>query len=342
MEETQSFVPLLIVVALALVVPVILTRFKHLRLPVVVGEILAGIIIGDSGLGLVGHEPMLEMLALLGFAFLMFLSGLEVDFDAILPRPGVWLGSWKERMSNPLGLGIVAFALTVCLAVVGGVGLQGLGAADDPWLAALILSTTSLGLVMPVLKERGLTAGPYGQALLVTAVIADFVTMLLVSVYAVVRIEGLSPQVLLVLLLFGAFGTAYRLARLAFRRFPGLALDQWLTGGTVQMDVRGAFLVGLAFIALAQGLGAEMILGAFLGGALISLLSQRGGSDLHHKLDLFGYAFFIPIFFIMVGVRFDFAALLDSRETLAGGGAAVSAPELDHRHLGHWPCTGQH
>jgi trk system potassium uptake protein TrkA len=315
-EETQSFVPLLIVVALAFVVPVILTRFKRLRLPVVVGEILAGIIIGDSGLGLVGHEPMLEMLALLGFAFLMFLSGLEVDFDAILPRPGVWLGSWKERMSNPLALGIVAFALTVGLAVVGGFGLQGLDAADDPWLAALILSTTSLGLVMPVLKERGLTAGPYGQALLVTAVIADFVTMLLVSVYAVVRIEGLSPQVLLVLLLFGAFGTAYRLARVAFRRFPGVALDQWITGGTAQMDVRGAFLVGLAFIALAQGLGAEMILGAFLGGALISLLSERGGSDLHHKLDMFGYSFFIPIFFIMVGVRFDFAALLGSRQTL--------------------------
>jgi Kef-type K+ transport system membrane component KefB len=168
-EETQSFVPLLIVVALAFAVPVILARFKRLRFPVVVGEILAGIIVGDSGLGLVGHEPMLEMLALLGFAFLMFLSGLEVDFDAILPRPGVWLGSWKERMANPLALGIAAFVLTVALATVAGLALQGLDAADDPWLASLILSTTSLGLVMPVLKERGLTAGPYGQTLLVAA-----------------------------------------------------------------------------------------------------------------------------------------------------------------------------
>jgi Kef-type K+ transport system membrane component KefB len=315
-EESHSFVPLLIVVALAFVVPVILARFKRLRFPVVVGEILAGIIVGDSGLGLVGHEPMLEMLALLGFAYLMFLSGLEIDFDAILPRAGVWLGSWKERMANPLAIGMAAFALTVSFAVVAGLALHWLDAADDPWLAALILSTTSLGLVMPVLKERELTSGPYGQALLVTAVIADFATMLLVSVYAVVRIEGLSPQVLLVLLLFGAFGTAYRLARLAFRRFPGLALDRWLSGGTAQVDVRGAFAVGLAFIALAQGLGAEMILGAFLGGALVSLLSERGASDRQHKLDVFGYAFFIPIFFIMVGVRFDLAALFGSRQTL--------------------------
>ncbi|MFC2046610.1 monovalent cation:proton antiporter family protein [Chloroflexota bacterium] len=316
MEETQSFVPLLIVVALAFLVPLVLARFRRLRLPVVVGEILVGIVIGDSGLGLVGHEPMLEMLALLGFAFLMFLSGLEVDFDAILPRPGVLAGSWRERLSNPLSLGVVVFALTLGLALLASWGLRAVDAADDPWLMALILSTTSLGLVMPVLKERGLTSGLYGQALLVAAVVADFVTMLLVSVYAVVRIEGLSPQVLLVLLLLGAFGTAYRLAHLAFRRFPGLTLPQGLSGGTTQIHVRGAFAVALAFIALAQGLGAEMILGAFLGGALISLLSDRGASDLRQKLDVFGYAFFIPIFFIMVGVRFDLAALFDSRQTL--------------------------
>ncbi|HSR31046.1 MAG TPA: cation:proton antiporter [Anaerolineae bacterium] len=98
MEESHSFVPLLIVVLLAFVVPLILGRFKRLSIPVVVGEILAGVIVGDSGLGLVGHDPMLETLALLGFAYLMFLSGLEVDFDAVLPRPGMWQGSWKERL----------------------------------------------------------------------------------------------------------------------------------------------------------------------------------------------------------------------------------------------------
>ena len=116
-----------------------------------------------------------------------------------------------------------------------------------------------------------------------------------------------------------------------------------------------------------------MILGAFLGGALISLLADRGASDLHHKLDVIGYAFFIPIFFIMVGVRFDLAALLESpqtlllvplllvlayavkfaaalvfracsfswRETLAGGRLALLSPEPDHRRLGHRPGVGQ-
>jgi trk system potassium uptake protein TrkA len=316
MEESHSFVPLLIVVVLAFFVPLILSRFKRLRLPVVVGEILAGIVIGDSGLRLVGHDPMLEILALLGFAYLMFLSGLEVDFDAVLPRPGTWRGPWRERIGNPLSLGALIFGLTLVLALAAGWGLHRVDAADDPWIMALILATTSLGVVVPVLKERDLLDKAYGQALLVAAVVADFVTMLLVSVYAVLNTRGLSPEVLLVLLLFGAFGTAYRIARVARRRFPGLNFLNNISQATAQIDVRGAFAIGLAFIALAQGLGVEMILGAFLGGALISLLADRGATDLHHRLDVIGYAFFIPIFFIMVGVRFDLAAVFDSPQTL--------------------------
>lgn len=316
MEDSHSFVPLLIVVLLAFVVPLILGRFKRLSIPIVVGEILAGVIVGDSGLGLVGHDPMLETLALLGFAYLMFLSGLEVDFDAVLPRPGMWQGSWKERLGNPLGLGSLIFALTMAIALFAGLALHELDTADDPWLMSLILATTSLGVVVPVLKERDLLGHAYGQSLLVAAVIADFVTMLLVSVYVVLNTRGLTPEVLLVLLLFGVFATAYRMARMARQRFPGLDFLHNLSQATAQIDVRGAFAIGLAFIALAQGLGVEMILGAFLGGALISLLADRGSSDLHHRLDVIGYAFFIPIFFIMVGVRLDLAAVFASPQTL--------------------------
>jgi trk system potassium uptake protein TrkA len=316
MEQAHSFVPLLIVVVLAFLVPFVLSRFRRLRLPIVVGEILAGIVVGNSGLRLVGDDPILDVLALLGFAYLMFLSGLEVDFEAVLPRPGAWQGGWKERIGNPLSLGVLAFLLTLALGLLAGWGLLAIDAADDPWLAALILSTTSLGLVMPVLKERGLTAQPFGQTLLVAAVVADFATMLLVSVYAVLHARGLSPDILLFLLLFGAFATVYRLALLARRRLPGLSLLQNISQATSQVDVRAAFALGLAFIALAEGLGVEMILGAFLGGALISLLAGGGGQDLRHRLDVIGYAFFIPIFFIAVGVRFDLSAILGSPQAL--------------------------
>lgn len=259
---------------------------------------------------------MLKILALLGFAYLMFLSGLEVNFDAVLPKKGFWHGSWQERLGSPVSLGLLTFVLTVTLAILAGWGLHTLDAADDIWLMALILSTTSLGLVMPVLKERELTGSPYGQTLLVTAVIADFATMLLVSVYVVLHTQGLSPEVFLVLFLFGFFATVYRLALLAHRHFPGTRWMSSISHATAQMEVRGAFAIGLAFIALAQGLGAEMILGAFLGGALISVLSTGSASDLKHKLEVFGYAFFMPIFFIMIGVRFDLPALLESTRAL--------------------------
>ena len=317
MEEHQSFVPLLIVIVLAFFVPFVLSRFRRLSLPVVVGEILAGILIGQSGFGLVGTEDeILNVLSLLGFAYLMFLSGLEVDFDALTPSPQARQGSWRDRLTNPLNLAIVIFVATLGLSIVAAFVLRTLDAADDPWLMALILSTTSLGLVMPVLKERGLMSRPYGQSLLVAAVVADFATMLLVSVYVILHTQGLSFDVLLILLLFGAFGAAYRLSRLARRHFPGFSVFQSVSEATAQIDVRGAFAIALVFIALAQGLGVEMILGAFLGGALISLLSDRRTTDLHHRLDVIGYAFFIPIFFIMVGVRFDLAAVLDSPQTL--------------------------
>ncbi len=313
MEHETSFVPLLLVVGLAFVVPLVTSRIRRVRIPTVVGEIVAGILVGQSGLNLVGHDdPTLELLSLLGFAYLMFLSGLEVDFSAIVPSPEARRGGWKERLGSPLSLGGLTFVLTLALSLPAAWGLHALDAADDPWLMALILSTTSLGLVVPVLKERELIAKPYGQSLLVSAVVADLATMLLVSVYVLLHTQGLSLEVLLVLLLFGAFATAYRLARLAHRRFPGLTLIEGLAQVTAQIDVRGAFAIGLAFIALAENLGVEMILGAFLGGALISLLSDRGSGDLHHRLDVIGYAFFIPIFFIMVGVGFDLSAILDS------------------------------
>jgi Kef-type K+ transport system membrane component KefB/Trk K+ transport system NAD-binding subunit len=316
MEHEASFVPLLVVVGLAFLAPLVTSRIRRVRIPTVVGEIVAGILVGQSGLGLVHHDQTLDILSLLGFAYLMFLSGLEVDFTAILPHPGSLGSSWRERLSNPLSLGGLTFSLTLVVALVAAWGLHALDAADDPWLMALILSTTSLGLVVPVLKERDLTSGPFGQALLVAAVVADFATMLLVSVYVVLHTHGLTPELLLVLILFGAFGTAYRLARLAQRQFPGFRLMQGLSQATTQLDARGAFAIGLAFIALAENLGVEMILGAFLGGSLISLLAERGASDLHQRLDVIGYAFFIPIFFIMVGARFDLGSLLQSPRTL--------------------------
>ena len=317
MDEALSFLPLLIVVFLAFIVPITLLRFKKLRLPIVVGEIIAGIVVGRSGLGWVAnHDPVLDLLSELGFVFLMFLAGMEIDFSAI----GGDISLKKRNGRRPLGplaLGGISFALTLLLSTGVGFGLTHAGLVSNPWMIALILSTTSLGVVVPVLKERGLSNGRYGQSLLMAALIADFTTMLLITVVVAALSHGLTPEILLIGLLFVAFFSTYHFGMLFFNRIPAVRrVMEDLSHATAQIKVRAAFTMMLVFVALAEMLGTEIILGAFLAGAVISLLSTSEDEDTMHQLESFGYGFFIPIFFIMVGVDFNLAVLLSSSQAL--------------------------
>jgi Kef-type K+ transport system membrane component KefB/Trk K+ transport system NAD-binding subunit len=315
MEETRSFIPLLIVVFLAFVVPLILSRFKRIRLPIVVGEILAGIIVGRSGFGLIqNHDPVLDLLAGFGFVFLMFLSGMEIDFSNInLSRNGQSRPKGKNQW-GPVPLGVLSFLITLSFAVMIGIGMWRFGLVRNPWMMALILSTTSLGVVMPVLKERGLIGGQFGQAVLISALIADFATMLLITVVVAILSTGLTLDILLITLLFVVFFLIYHFGMMFFNRVAGVrrAMDE-LSHASAQIKVRAAFTMMLIFVVLSEVLGTELILGAFLGGVVIALLrTPQDAADLSPKLEAIGFGFFIPIFFIMVGVDFNLQVLLDS------------------------------
>jgi len=308
-----SFVPLLVVIALSFLVPVLLSPVRRLGIPVVVGEIAAGMAVGHSGLGLVQEDYVLEVLSVFGFAYLMFLSGLEIDFSSLPLRRGLRASSrWERWRRNPFVLGGVMLAATGLCSLGVGLYMQWAGWVDHPLLMALILSTTSLGVVAPVLKERGLIDGHYGQTLLVAALIADFVTILLISAYVLLRGQGLTVDLLFVLVLLLAFLAVYRLAARFRENLPAQRLMQALSTATSQIRVRGSMALALVFIALAESLGIESILGAFLAGVIVSLLSGHESSVLREKLDAIGYGFFIPVFFIMVGVNFDLPALLAS------------------------------
>lgn len=307
-----SFVPLLVVIALSFAVPLALSPVRRIGIPVVVGEIVAGMLVGDSGLGLVTQDFVLQVLSVFGFAYLMFLSGLEIDFSNLSPREGLRGSSpWQRWRRNPFVLGGGSFVLTTLCSLVAGLYMQYVGWVDRPWLMALILSTTSLGVVAPVLKERGLINNPYGQALLVSALVADGVTILLVSGYAMLRAGG-ATNLLLIMVLLLAFLAAYQLAARFRSHLPAQRIMHALSTATSQIRVRGSLALALVFIALAESLGIENILGAFLAGVIVSLLSGSKSMVLREKLDAIGYGFFIPIFFIMVGVKFDLPALLGS------------------------------
>jgi len=186
---------------------------------------------------------------------------------------------------------------------------------------------------VPVLKEQGLSSGRFGQSLLVAALIADFVTMLLITVVVAALSYGLTLDILLIGILFVSFFFMVRFGNVFFNKIPGVrrVMDE-LSGATSQIKVRAAFTMMLIFVTLSEFLGTEIILGAFLAGAIVSLLKSPEDEDLVHQLDAIGFGFFIPIFFIMVGVDFNIGALMELvfrlnfswRETL-GAGTLLSA-----------------
>jgi Kef-type K+ transport system membrane component KefB len=322
MEEARSFAPLLIVVILASLVPLALSSVRgRLAIPIIVGEIVAGMIVGRSGLGWVLPDNYaLDLLKELGFVFLMFLSGMEIDFRALRGSPGE--RAPEPSRWRPLPLAALNFMATLMCAAAFALGLKWIGATTDPWMMALILSTTALGVVVPILKEAGLSPTLFGQTILLATVIADFVTMFLISVLVAVISRGLTAEILLVFLLFVAFFFAARFGFFLSRMERLQRLIEELSHATAQIKVRAAFSTLLIFVVLAETLGIEIIVGAFLAGAIVALLRTPADRELASQLEAIGFGFFIPIFFIMVGVDFNLPALLSSR------GALVSVPLL--------------
>lgn len=310
--EHNNFLPLLLITALAFVVPILATRLRRVSIPIVVGEIFAGILIGRSGLNIIEPSAILDFLAEFGFTYLMFLSGLEVDFKLLIPQR-------REQGFNirrPLPIALILLFGTLALAFIFSLLLRELGVVESPLLMGLILSTTSLGVVVPVLKERDLLGSDYGQVLLVSASLADFLTLLLLTLVIAIQSQGLTLDLLLIPVLLVGFIAAARITQVYSGRSFAQRILRELSSATAQIRVRGAFALMVAWVVVAEALGVEIILGAFLAGAVAGLISDPNDDDAQEKLDAIGYGFFIPIFFIMVGVEFNLRALFESPRAL--------------------------
>jgi monovalent cation:H+ antiporter-2, CPA2 family len=309
MENHASVISLLIVVTVAFVTPLILHRLKLNYIPVVVAEIIMGLVIGKSGFNIVHEDMWLSTLSTLGFIFLMFLSGLEIDFTAFSGR--------KKRRTLPNGKlepnTFLAASLIFAGIFIFSLGLSYLfvfaGFIDNAFLMTLIISTISLGVVVPTLKEAHLMKTNIGQIILLVAVIADLVTMILLAVFVSVY-ESDSGNTWLLLILFAAGIGLYFIGK----RFKSRPLLETMSKGTIQIGTRAVFTLIIVLVGLSESVGAENILGAFLAGVLVSLLSPN--QELVHKLDSFGYGFLIPIFFVMVGVELNVWSLFADKKLL--------------------------
>jgi len=311
MQNHSAFQSLLLLTALAALVPILVRQIRRIvPLPIVVGEIIVGIAVGQSGLNLVRESPVVNFLAEFGFIFLMFLSGLEVNLNVFAEAKA---GPGSRRLwQRPGWLAGLNFGLTLILGLLTGLVLWHWDMTRNPILMGLILSTTSMGIVMPVLKERELTGKRYGQIILVSALFSDFLTLLFLGLVISVARKGLGADLMFFVVLLLAFVGATKLGRWAQRHKLSQRVVEELSHATAQIRVRGAFALIVLWVVLAGSLGVEVILGAFLAGAIIGQNRQTSRQIFEEKLDAMGYGFFIPIFFIMVGARFDLAALLAS------------------------------
>ncbi|HHW9898392.1 TPA: cation:proton antiporter [Staphylococcus aureus] len=307
----MEFLSLVIVVLAAFLTPIIVNRLNINFLPVVVAEILMGIVIGNSFLNIVERDSILNILSTLGFIFLMFLSGLEIDFKAFKKDKRARQGQNDDESSIPghLNLALTVFAFIMIISILLAYVFKWLGLVDDVLLMVIIISTISLGLVVPTLKEMNIMRTTIGQFILLVAVLADLVTMILLTVYGAINGQGDSTIWLIgILVVFTAI--SYILG-VQFKRMSFL---QKLMDGTTQIGIRAVFALIILLVALAEGVGAENILGAFLAGVVVSLLNPD--EEMVEKLDSFGYGFFIPIFFIMVGVDLNIPSLIKEPKLL--------------------------
>ncbi len=303
-----SLTGILIVAAVAFLVPLGLGLFPSARVPSVVLEILAGVVIGPSVLGLVEVDLPLEVLGLIGLAFLLFLAGSEIDLERL--RGGRLKGA------------ATGFALSMVLALGVAFALRTTGLIEAPLFVAIMLSATALGIVVPVLADAGELESTLGQQVIAAASIADFAAVILLSLF----FSGGAGSVGATLLLLGGFLLLVAVVGVALagvsRLDPLRSTLQRLQDSSAQIRVRGAFLLLVGFAVLAQVLGLEVILGAFIAGAVLRLIDRDGvmtHPQFRGKLDAVGFGVFIPVFFVTSGMELDLGAVF-------GGGAASLAP----------------
>jgi Kef-type K+ transport system membrane component KefB len=300
-----SLTNLLVIAAIAFAVPFALGLLPRLQLPSVVLEIVAGIVAGPSVLGIVHVDQTVTVVALLGLGFVLFLAGLEIELDKL-----------RGPVVKLTGL---AFALSFAIALVVSLGLKAAGLVDTPLLVAIILCATSLGVLIPVLKDAGEIATPFGQLIVAAASIADFGAIILLSIFF--SGEGGTGSTLLLLgALFALAAVLLGIVRGAERSMRIRADLLRLQDTTAQIRVRAALVLFVGFAALAHELGLEVILGTFIAGAIVSLVDRdqvMTHPDFRRKLEAVGFGFFIPAFFVTSGVRFDLQALTASAASIA-------------------------
>jgi Kef-type K+ transport system membrane component KefB len=292
---------LFIICFVAVLAPLLARLPALVRTPVVVLELVLGILIGPSGAGWVTSQGAIGFLGEFGLTFLFFQAGFEFNPDKI----GV----------APLRLGALAWLVSLGLTSVFIGLLYIVGLVHAPLLVALVLPTTSFGILIPILRQTGDLESDFGRFVLGGAVIGELGPIILIAVALSHEhnIRHLHQTLLSMVFLATAIEAIFFARSLRSERLSRM-IARWMGDSSV-LPVRISLLLLLGLVSLANKLGMEMVLGAYTAGMMIAMLTKV--EILQYRLTSIGSGFLIPLFFITSGVEFDLPAVVTSPATVA-------------------------
>jgi Kef-type K+ transport system membrane component KefB len=295
--DTHSFFAIVVVAALAAITVAFVP--KRLAPPVVVLELVLGIVIGPEVLGLAEKDDFVDFFADLGLGMLFFFAGYEIDFQRI--------------KGKPMTLGALGWLLSVALAYAIGGLLVATGVVLSTLFVGSAMATTAIGTLIPILRDNGELKTRFGTYLLAAGGAAEFGPILLVTL-VLSTTNPLHEAVILLGFVALALALALASVRYAWRGWP--MLERTLESSS-QLAVRITVVLIFGLVLLAGELGLDILLGGFVAG-MITRLALKGQelAVFESKLTAIGFGFFVPFFFVASGIAFDLEAL-GSAEALA-------------------------
>jgi Kef-type K+ transport system membrane component KefB len=288
--DTDSFFVIVLVAAMAAITVAVVPR--RLAPPVVVVELLIGIVVGPEVLDLARTSDFIDFFSNLGLGMLFFFAGYEIDFERIRGRP--------------LKLGAIGWLLSIALAYGIGGALAAAGIVVSFLYTGSAMATTAIGTLIPILRDNGELKTRFGTYLLAAGGIGEFAPILLVTL-VLSTTNPLHEAAILVAFVALALAVALISVRLAWRGWP--ALERTFEASS-QLAVRITVVLVFGLVLLAGELGLDVLLGGFVAGMIVRLALK--GHELQvfeSKLTAVGFGFFVPFFFVTSGIEFDLAAL---------------------------------
>jgi Kef-type K+ transport system membrane component KefB len=290
--DSEAFLTIVVVAALASLAAALLARW--LVIPVVVLEILLGIVVGPEALGLAQPDEFIDFFSNLGLGMLFFFAGYEIEFDRI--------------RGQPLRLAAIGWVLSLAIAYALGGLLALTGLVLSLVFVGSAMATTAIGTLIPILRDAGELRTRFGTYLLAAGAMGEFGPILLITLVFSTKNPVSSALILVAFVAIAVVGGIVAV-RSTMRGWDVFERTLETSG---QLAIRMAVVIVFALAALAASLGLDLLLGGFVAGIILRLaLRGREVTVLESKLTAVGYGFLIPFFFVVSGIKLDLEALID-------------------------------